>query len=266
MNKTLTPKQEAFAVAMADPSCANATEAYQRAGYSVAGSPESVHTRASAIANNAAVMRRIKELRESVATEALGEFGALQVLREWITIATADPAELMKLRLWCCRHCWGTDHHYQWISEDEYSRRYCEVMDWNATKPAKAHARSYPSFDGGVGYDRRREPHPNCPECGGEGHRDVLLTATDKLSPAGRKLFAGIKQTNTGIEIKTRDQDGALVNIAKYLGMLAERHRHGGDPDNPTPILSAAITADMTPQEAGKLYTLLMQQAATVKK
>jgi hypothetical protein len=39
--------------------------------------------------------------------------------------------------------------------------------------------------------------------------------------------------------------------------MLAERHMHGGDPNNRTPITT--LTAELSPQEAAALYQAAMK-------
>lgn len=251
----LTAKQEAFAVALADPKCEGQAAAYKIAGYRVSEPPTPAqHTAASVLATDPRIVQRVKEIRNKNLDLAM--IDAAFVLREWLTIATADPSELVRTRTFCCRHCYGLDHRYQWVSEEEFAIACANVIDYNATKPAKSHARAMPDPSGGFGYQRSRAPVETCTSCGGDGHVDTFIADTHSLSPAGRKLFAGVKQTNNGIEIKFRDQDGALANIAKYLGMMAERHMHGGDPQNPTPIMQ--LTGDITAAEAAKLYAAAM--------
>lgn len=252
--ESLTHRQEAFCAAMADPTCKGPSEAYARAGYAVASmKPSTIASRASEVSALPHVAARIQELRNAAAAKAM-TLGPLDVLREWVTIATADPSELTRVRRWCCRHCYGIGHRYQWIDDDEFAVACARVMDYNATKSSRQHARALPDFEGGTGYQRDRVPVASCPRCNGDGDADTFIADTLSLSPAARKLFAGVKQTQFGVEVKMRDQDGALLNIAKYLGMLAERHMHGGDPNNPTPIKSAAIIGDMPDKEAAQIY------------
>lgn len=256
MNKQLTAKQEAFALAMCDPSCKGPTEAYARAGYKVDGRKiEAVSADATKLAAHPLVAQRVAELRNRSAEAAM--IGIADVLREWMLIATADPSELSRVRRWCCRHCHGVNFRYQWISDEEFALACARVIDYNATKPARMAAKAMPEFDGGVGYDRARAPHKLCPHCGGDGEYDAYFEDTSRLSPAARKLFAGVKQTRDGIEVKMRDQDAALNNIAKYLGMLAERHLHGGDPANPTPI-PTIDAANVDAATAARLYAATM--------
>jgi hypothetical protein len=63
----------------------------------------------------------------------------------------------------------------------------------------------------------------------------------------GRKLFAGVKKTKDGLEIKTRDQDAALKNLSAYLGMSLERRELSGPGGRPLQITVNAD--DMTDDE-----------------
>ena len=252
---TLTAKHEAFALALADPSCKGPTEAYRRAGYTVADpATKAQMTAASELGARPEIVRRVTELRNAVASAAV--MTAAQVLNEWKLIALADPAELSRVRRWCCRHCYGVNFRYQWISDEEFALAAARAIDYNATKSPRAASQAMPSFDGGVGYDRNLPPNALCPYCGGDGEFDTYFEDTMRLSPAARRLYAGVKQTRDGMEIKTRDQGEALKNIAAYLGMLVERHAHGGDPLNPTPITT--LSGDITAAEAAKLYAATM--------
>lgn len=65
-------------------------------------------------------------------------------------------------------------------------------------------------------------PNPECGKCGGYGKGHVVLTDTRKLSPSAAKLYAGVQLGRDGIKVNMRDQDGALVNIARHLGMFKD--------------------------------------------
>lgn len=264
-NQLLTPKQEAFAVAMADPLCPNATEAYKRAGYSTAGKPETINRLATQLTTNTTVAARIKELRETVATKAFEgltdaqgrPFDAMSVLREWVMIATADAGELTKTRLRCCRHCYGLDHHYQWRDEEEYALALARVLDFNACQPPRGRRKPDPDMSGGFGYNPRLKPVEDCPECMGDGHVSTWIGDTDSLSPSARKLFAGVKQTQGGIEIKTRDQDGAVAQLAKYFGLTTGVDLKLQNPDG-SKLEPATVIVPVDANEAAKLYQKLM--------
>ena len=47
---------------------------------------------------------------------------------------------------------------------------------------------------------------------------------TRNLSPKAKALYAGVRATKDGQEVKTHDQMAALVNVAKHLGMFTEQH------------------------------------------
>ena len=77
--------------------------------------------------------------------------------------------------------------------------------------------------DGGPGWDPRRAAHPDCPECFGEGVERVHVNDTRQLSRRAARLYAGVKTTKEGIEVKIHDQQAALVNVGKHLGMFVDK-------------------------------------------
>jgi phage terminase small subunit len=249
---TLTPKREAFCVAMADPECKGPSDAYTRAYDAERMTPKQIANEANKLLQNREITGRIAELRQAVAAPVLAS--AAFVLQEWLDLHLADANELTTARRFCCRHCYGIEHRYQWVNEDEYAVECAKVIDYNAAKSARQHSKPLPLCDGGFGYQRDKLPVDTCPHCNGDGYLDVYIADMRNVSPRARKLFAGVKTTQNGVEVKMRDQDAALANIARYLGMFVERHMHGGDPNNPTPIKAATLTGEMTQAEAAKLY------------
>jgi phage terminase small subunit len=131
------------------------------------------------------------------------------VLNRWMLIADADPRELIHARVGCCRHCWGIDNKREWM-EHEYATALNEALMSMLLPPA---------FEGGLGYSPTREPNPDCPKCRGEGIPRTWLADSRKISRSAAALFAGVKQTKDGIEIKMHDQPAALKSLADYLGM-----------------------------------------------
>jgi phage terminase small subunit len=105
------------------------------------------------------------------------------VLRRWVEIANADPNDLIQYRRGCCPDCWGD------MTEE----------------------------------GRDREPNPLCAHCGGEGHGRVYLADTRKLTGTAKKLYAGVQLGKDGIKVNMRDQDAALINIARHLGMFNDK-------------------------------------------
>lgn len=214
-----------------------------------------IATNAHKLFNNEKVNNAIRE-RQSKASEQ-SVFGVLEVLREWVDIATADPNKLIRHRRLNCRHCHGKGHAYQWRDRNEFAAALAEAIDLNAMRakmrPAKT-ALELPDDDGGYDYAFNADPHPACPSCKGEGTEDVFIADTDKLTGKERKLYAGIKVTKNGTEVLMRSQDGALTNIAKALGMLTEKIKLV-DPKEQTD--AKAIPLD--PVEAARVYQAMVK-------
>lgn len=186
----------------------NATQAAIRAGYSA-------RTAASIGEENLRKPEIAATLRE--AQQARSERTAIDqdmVLREWLAIATADPNEVISFRRTCCRYCHGFGHAFQWIDRDEFAQ---------ALSEAQRAETDLPDNMGGYGFDPRTDPHADCPKCFGEGKADVFAVDTRKLSGNARRLYAGVKVTRDGFEIKLRDQDKALDSLARHLGMFTEK-------------------------------------------
>ncbi|WP_158508882.1 terminase small subunit [Gemmatirosa kalamazoonensis] len=125
-----------------------------------------------------------------------------------------------------CRYCHGRGGMYQRTAVElqrDRAKYDLERAAWERKKKRAADA--FPAFDeqGGIGYDPRRDPNPKCQRCWGDGVARVLVKDTRRLSPAALRLYAGVKETQHGVDVRMRDQDGALLNVAKHLGMLVER-------------------------------------------
>lgn len=148
-------------------------------------------------------------------------FDSTDVFYEWMSIYTADVNEIVSVRVGACRHCYGIAHRYQW-TEAEYLKAVDYVAEHNASKTPDRHI-AMPDLSGGLGYDKTCAPNDSCPECHGQGESYVQLHDTTKLSPGARRLYRGAKVTKNGIEVLMADKDKALDNIAKTLGMFAER-------------------------------------------
>lgn len=80
------------------------------------------------------------------------------------------------------------------------------------------------------------DPNPDCTECHGEGVASVWFADTRKLKGGARLLYAGVKTTRDGMEIKTHDQMRALEYVARHLGMFVDRQQQldrNGKPVDP---------------------------------
>jgi phage terminase small subunit len=191
------------------------TKAAIRAGYS----PKTAKQQGSRLFARDDIQELIQS--EMQKREQRTEITADKVLQQWWDIATADPNDIICLRRVCCRHCYGKDFEFQWRDKKEYEQA---IKAADATAKANETPPIYPSNAGGYGFNRLLRPNPDCPYCAGEGQPELHAKDTRDLEPKARLLFAGIKQTQAGIEIKFRDQDKALENVAKHLGMFTEKH------------------------------------------
>ena len=208
----LTPKQRKFVEEyLID---LNATQAAIRAGYSA----DTAHVQGPRLLENV----RVRSLLEASLKErsARTKITADKVLQHWWDIATADPNDITHLRRVNCRHCWGKDHQYQWRDVQEY-----EKAIQMAVKVAEAEGKEpiIPSDVGGYEFKKTADPNPDCPYCWGEGVPELHIEDTRKLRPKAKLLYAGVKQTQAGTEIKFRDQDKAMENVARHLGMFTDR-------------------------------------------
>jgi len=195
----------------------NATQAAIRAGYSMRTANEQGACLLAKPSIAAAIARA-----QAARAEATG-ITAEAVLRELWAIASADASELCEFRRVPCRYCHGKAHRYQ-FTPAELER---ERKDWSArvAKMTKREAADAGEFDeqGGIGYTTKREPHPACPECFGEGLEKPYFHDTRTLSFGARRLYAGVKTTKDGIEIKTHSRADALVKVGEHLGMFRDK-------------------------------------------
>lgn len=221
---SLTPKQRRFV----NEYCVdeNATQAYIRAGYAEEGAGQAAHK----LLKNAEIQEAIRDRMEELAVAA--SITPEWVVGQWAKIATADPNSIVQVRRTCCRHCHGYGNQYQW-TEAEYAAAVDKAVD--SGKPA-------PDGMGGFGFNPNAAPHDDCLECGGQGVADVHVADTRKLTGPAKTLYAGAERTRNGIKINMRDKDAAVVNLARYLGMLVDKKEFSGPGGGP--IALANLTAD----------------------
>lgn len=214
----------------------HATQAAIKAGVPKAGA----HVTASRWLSDPKISAAIESYKLDVAARA--EISTAAVLRRWWELANADPNELMQIRRDNCRHCWGLGHRYQW-TEGEYL---------GAVESAISRSKEAPDGMGGFGFNLNREPNPECPECFGDGMESLHITDTRKLKGSARLLYAGVQKTKDGIKILTRDQDAALLHVARYIGMTTERREITGA--DGAPIAIANLKAeDLTDDQLAAL-------------
>jgi phage terminase small subunit len=98
------------------------------------------------------------------------------------------------------------------------------------------------------------EPCQNCDLCKSLGIEQVYIADTRYLSDSAKLLYGGVRRTKYGVEIILRNQDAALENIAKFLGMYQEKQQNKELPK--ADIRISKMTHD--PTEASRIYRELM--------
>lgn len=241
---TLTHQQERFCDFFTTPNTpefANASAAYMRAYNLPMTHTKQAGKRADALMKIEKVKARIDLIRKRQSERV--EFGVKDVLKQWVMIATANVNDLVQHRRNCCRYCYGENHQYQWI-QLEYSLECAKAIEKELSPPEIA---------GGFGFNALLPPHSNCPSCFGEGKSEVFIADTRKLTGAAKVLYGGMKRKDKGFEIVLRNQDLALENIAKFLGMFKD----GASLPDDKPLTGVSeITSD--PVEAAKIYQRAM--------
>jgi phage terminase small subunit len=208
----------------------NAWQAAIRAGY-VGGSSYD-------LLRQPAIIDAINERRAGLDGERNIQ-GAKYVVNKLWEIESADPRELTAIWKTPCRYCYGVNSKYQ-FTKVEMDRRIQAHQYGKDNQPFEAlwprggieHAawiagKSNMALDpqGGDGYTTKKEPNPDCVECGGDGLTIQHVADTRKLSPGARALYRGVKATKDGFEILMADQAQARDQLAKHYGVATERKR-----------------------------------------
>lgn len=198
----------------------NAAYAYEKAYNAGHMAPSTIYVQGHRLLKHSKIgpiiEARLSALGESLTEET--ETTVVRLMQEFADLARANPDEVTGLRIGACRYCHGADHMYQWTpAEYAAAVKAAEVREINGGQ-----ATEYPDPTGGLDFDRTASPNPACPECRGEGITRQVPVDTSKLSPGGRALFAGVKPTSNGPEVKLRDRDKALENLAKIAGAFRE--------------------------------------------
>jgi len=155
------------------------------------------------------------------------------VLARLMQVAWSDASEVMEIRRVNCRHCHGRDFHRQFTKAELLDRHD------NGLDPIDPH-------NAGV-FDPWEDPHPDCPQCGGLGEVTTFLKDSRYLTPAGRAIYAGLRQTRRGLELIAPDQTRALIQLGKHLGLFGKEPPPG--PRRMTHEEATAYLARISPPE-----------------
>lgn len=194
----------------------NGTQAAIRAGYS----PKTANEQAARLLANVSIQEAIQE--EMKKREERTDITVDRVVQELHNIVTVNPNEIVELRRCCCRYCWGIENKYQ-FTPDEMRR--AQERHAEKEKKARKNGEEILPFDpqGGIGYERNRQINPKCPECFGQGIEVPFFHDTRNLSPAAKSLYAGVKVTKDGIEVKMHSKDKMIELLGRHLGMFKDK-------------------------------------------
>jgi len=217
----LSPKEELFvSYYLADPEL-RAAVAYARA-FGKRG-PEARRA-AGALLKTNRVRDRIR-MAQASRRVALSLEGT-NVIRELAAIIAADPRDLIEYRRGACRYCHGAGHRFQ-RTPAEFERDVDKYREQQTTlasmgRPADTAGLAF-KVEGGIGFNPNAHPHPDCPECHGHGVGYTYAKDSRNLTPAAARLYAGVKETRDGLEIKLRSVDKAVELAMKHLGLLDDK-------------------------------------------
>ncbi len=217
-----TPLQQAFIEEY--PIDRNGTKAVVRAG----GSANGASVTATRWLRNPSIKAEIEKRLAKAAEDA--EMTQMEVLRALKQRATADVRQLCEMRNDCCRFCYGANHQYQETPE-EYRRRKKTHDDILRKTPQAQWALVEPFEEGGgKGYDPRKPPVEDCPECWGRGVETILFKDARTYGAGAVAIFEGVKRTKEGLEIKTADRTRAVTLLAQYHKLIGTRPSDEDDP------------------------------------
>jgi phage terminase small subunit len=181
-------------------------------------------------AEGASKLMAVDEVREAVEKGKAARLARLtvtadDVLRDVVLGLRASGTELVEHVLDSCRYCHGDGHKYQ-FTPAEFERALEAYLQADRLQKGGAKDPMGLKFierhGCNVGYDPRRPPAEDCPECFGRGVPQLVAKDTRFLTEEGRRMYAGAKNTKHGVEIQSRDRDKALDLAAKHTGVSKE--------------------------------------------
>lgn len=193
----------------------NGTQAAIRAGYSA----RTANEQAAQLLAKLSVQRAVAAARK--AQQERTQVSADKVVLGLWHIYSADARELVSVHVGCCRYCWGEGHRYQ-RTLSEYNRDRESFREGG--KPPEDWEEQ-----GGIGFSPLRDPHPDCPECHGDGSPRDVPRDTRYLSAATAALYAGVRRTKYGLDILTHDKLRAGDMLMKHLGAYEKDNNQKGD-------------------------------------
>jgi hypothetical protein len=194
----------------------NGTQAATRAGYSA----KTANEQSARLLANVSVKQAVDAVMNDRIEQ--GIFDGDMVISRWVEISQANPNSLTQYRRVNCRYCWGEGHRYQFTPAEMEDAKLA-LDDSNAKRALDELPELEWDDKGGLGFVGNRDPHPECPECWGEGVGRPFFTDTRKLGRESLPLYAGVKQTKDGLEIQMHNQSDALDKLARHFGLYKDK-------------------------------------------
>lgn len=164
------------------------------------------------------------------------------VLAELWAIASANPNDLIQYRRGACPDCYGEGDDVE------------EELEPQAHGGALKRTRKPPSTI------TDEEPNPDCPTCGGEGMGRPFVSDTRALMGPAAKLYAGVKVTKEGIEVKMHDKVAALTKVGQHLGMFTDRVEHTGKGGGPIETVGKVDLSGLTLEQKRALASIKLPE------
>ena len=229
----------------------NQAQAYKHAYGSGSCTFETARAAGHEIFHRPAVQAEIAALLETARQQSPAVASVGWLLRRLVDIATADPRELIGLKVGCCRYCHGDGNAYQWREREYWEAVEKAERDVRLAPPSLRAEIRMPDFAGGFGFNATTPPNPDCPQCHGEGLERFVPRDTDNLSDQALLLYGGVKVKRDGYEIVLADQGKALELAGRIMGAFNDKLDVTA---NVKGLLAVADLAKMDPQEASRRY------------
>jgi phage terminase small subunit len=196
------------------------------------------------------VRERVRELLAEGAQRAI--VTVAEVLRMNMELATANPADVVRVSEHNCRHCHGFDGLYQWRDQDEFATACARELDLAGEL---RRVPKMPNDAGGYGFTAHRAPNPECETCVGVGEPAVHITDSSKLTGSAARLVKSVKRDRFGaITVELRDQDKALSELARILGAYKD-----GLAITTPPKAAPELPANLPPERVAAAYLELVR-------
>jgi hypothetical protein len=173
-----------------------------------------------------------------------------RVLNEVWHIAMSNANNLIQYRRTCCRYCYGEFNRYQRTAgEMERDEIEHEAAIIKADTEGVKLTEKQRTFDrqGGIGFDPRKDPNPDCGECFGEGYGSAHIMDTRKLAPEDLAAYAGVKITKDGIQVLMHDKATHIDKLMRHMNLMDPKLTLKGDPENPLTMLIQQMQGSALP-------------------